>query len=340
MMKHAILLKPNSNVPYFEAMKKMCLYEITLILKQLDINFDGLEVKSLGRGYYLQFETYDKLDESFQHHIEKLSFYYTYFEVCDEMLKPIQFDGHPYFGYDLSKRLKYAGKTNEAFTSLMLNLAIYTSKFSLEPVLNVFDPVCGRGTTLFEAMIRGHHAYGTELNKKSFNELGQYFQRYLQEGKYKHAVVRGKASANKQSIGETFEVIIGESKEEVKKKTGKVMKVLRGDTTESHLYFKKQSMHVIVADLPNAVQPLSKHDDGEVIDLNELLNRSFKSWNQLLKKGGAIALTWNTYINTRDELKEKLTTYGFTVMDDDNYLKFDHRVSQAMNRDIIVAVKN
>ncbi len=118
------------------------------------------------------------------------------------------------------------------------------------------------------------------------------------------------------------------------------MKVLRGDTTESHLYFKKQSMHVIVADLPNAVQPLSKHDEGEVIDLNELLNQSFKSWYQLLKKGGAIALSWNTYINTRDELKDKLTAYGFTVMDDDNYLKFDHRVSQAMNRDIIVAIKN
>jgi DNA modification methylase len=339
-MKHAILLKPNSNVPYFEAMKKMCLYEITIILEQLDINFDGLEVKSLGRGYCLQFETYDELDKSFQQHIEKLSFYYAYFEVCEDMLKPIQSDGHPYFGYDLSNRLKYAGKTNEAFTSMMLNLAVYTSKFYLEPVLNIFDPVCGRGTTLFEAMIRGHHAYGTELNKKSVNELGQYFQRYLQEGKYKHALVRGKALVNKKTIGETFEAVIGESKEEVKKKTGKIMKVLRGDTTESHWYFKKQSMHVIVADLPNAVQPLSKHDEGEVIDLDELLNRSFKSWYQLLKKGGAIALSWNTYINTRDELIDKLTAYGFTVIDDDNYLKFDHRVSQAMNRDIIVAIKN
>jgi hypothetical protein len=338
-MKHAILLKPNTNIPYFEEMKKMCFFELQIVLNKLNISFDNMSVEALGLGYYLSFETEETLDELFLSHIKNLSFYYAYFQCLEGMLKPVDIELNHYFAEDLSNRLKYSGKTNEAFTAMMLNLALYASDFDANDTLNVFDPVCGRGTTLFEAMIRGHHAFGSELNKKSVSELGQYFQRYLKEAKYKHQVVRGRAIHNKKNIGETFEASIGMSKEEVKKKTGKQLKVLRGDTTESNLYFKKQSMHVIVGDLPYGVQHMSKHEEGQTRNLEELLKASFKSWYSLLKKGGAVALSWNTYTNTRQELKAYLEEYGYQVIDDTEYMQFHHRVSQAINRDIIVAVK-
>ncbi|MCH4888425.1 hypothetical protein EZV73_12610 [Acidaminobacter sp. JC074] len=338
-MKHAILLKPNANIPYFEEMKKMCIYEASIVLKAIGVDYSDIKVEEIGPAHYMFIETEEAIDQDLFGHIENLSFYYTYFKVVDESFMPVKKVPERYFGEDLSNRLKYNGKTNEMFTRMMLNLAIYTSKYYAKEVINVFDPVCGRGTTLFEAMIRGHHAYGAELDKRSVSELGQYFQRYLKEGKYKHQVVRGKAIQNKLVLGETFEAYIGTSKEEVKKKTGKTIKVLRGDTTQSNLYFKKQSMDVLVGDLPYGVQHMSKHDEGHSRSVDELLDASFKAWYQLVKKGGALALSWNTYTNTRDELKEKLEQAGFTVIDDEIYLGFHHRVSQAINRDVIVAIK-
>lgn len=338
-MKHAILLKPNANIPYFEEMKKMCLHELRIVLNKLNVNHSNMQVEAIGLGYYLSFETQETLNDHVRDHLKNLSFYYIYFECIDHMLKPVSIEMNHYFKEDLSNRLKYSGKTNEAFTAMMINLALYASDFDANETLNIFDPVCGRGTTLFEALIRGHHAYGSEMNKKSVSEMGQYFQRYLKEGKYKHQVVRGRAIHNKKTIGETFEVSIGLSKEEVKKKTGKQVKVFRGDTTESNLYFKKQSMHAIVGDLPYGVQHMSKHEEGQTRNLEELLKASFKSWYQLLKKGGAIALSWNTYTNTREELKDYLEAYGYQVIDTEEYLQFHHRVSQAINRDIIVAIK-
>lgn len=338
-MKHAILLKPNSNIPFFEELKKMCIYEAMIVFDTIGLDHRELSVDAIGQGHYLFFETENKLLENELKHLENLSFYYTYFEVENDLFRPFHRLPDRYFDEDLSNRLKYNGKTNESFTRMILNLAIYSSKFYDQEVLNVFDPVCGRGTTLFEALIRGHQGYGAELDKRSVLELGQYFQRYLKEGRYKHQVVRGKAIQNKKVLGETFEAYIGKTKDEVKHKKGKILKILRGDTTESNQYFKKQSMEVIVGDLPYGVQHMSKNDDNHSRSLDELLNQSFRAWHQLLKKGGTMALSWNTYTNTREDLTEKLENHGFEVMHEPMYLNFHHRVSQAINRDVIVAKK-
>lgn len=192
-MKHAILLKPNNNIPFFEELKKMCIYEATIVFTAIGLSVEHMSVKGIGQGHYLFFETEQELSEFELNHIEKLSFYYTYFEVRDGLLKPHEQIPMTYFGEDLSNRLKYNGKTNETFTRMILNLAVYSSKFYKENCLSVFDPVCGRGTSLFEAMIRGHHGYGAEQDKRAVSELGQYFQRYLKEGRYKHQVIRGRA---------------------------------------------------------------------------------------------------------------------------------------------------
>lgn len=84
---------------------------------------------------------------------------------------------------------------------------------------------------------------------------------------------------------------------------------------------------------------MSKHEEGHSRTLDELLSQSFRAWYSLLKKGGAMALSWNTYTNNREELSKKLSDHGFEVVDLPAYLNFHHRVSQAINRDVIVAIK-
>lgn len=339
-MKYAVLLKPNSNIPFFEELKRMCIYEAKIVFEKLEIKTELLEVVQLGKAYYFIFETDEKLDERKMKHIANLSFYYTLFKVeAGTLLRPINIDAANYLGDDISVRLKYTGKTNETFTRLLLNTAIFSTDFYDLEDINVLDPVCGKGTTLFDSLILGYNAFGVEKNKKYVTELSTYFLRYLKEGKYRHNSQKGKVVVNNENIGEMIEVNIGKTKEELKNKLGKKLKVLRGDTTDAHKFFKKNSMHIVAGDLPYGIQHMGKNKGETFRDLEELLDASFKSWYILLKKGGAIALSWNTYTNKREEIARILEKNGFAVASDDYYLNFSHRVSQAIKRDIIVAKK-
>lgn len=339
-MKYVILLKPNGNIPFFEELKKMCMYEASIVFNRLKLEASELKVIKIGKADYLQFVSEKELDEDLINYIAKLSFYYSMFEVKDGGLyKPIDVINESYLGEDLSVRLKYQGKTNERFTRMLMNTALFSTQYYNAGNINILDPMCGKGTTLFEALIAGYNGLGVEQNKTAINELSTYLKRYLQEGKYKHQILNGKAQHNGKTIGEVFEVDMAKTKKEAKNKTGKKLKILRGDTTDADKFFKKNSVHVIATDLPYGVKHIGKDSGKSVRGLESLLDQSFKSWYELLKKGGALALAWNTYTNKREDLQQLLESNGFKVLDDENYLNFHHRVSQAINRDIIIGIK-
>lgn len=339
-MKYVILLRPNGNIPFFEELKKMCMYEASIVFNRLKLEATDLKVIKIGKADYLQFMCDKQLDKKLITYISRLSFYYSMFEVVEDGLyKPVDVINEPYLGEDLSVRLKYQGKTNERFTRMLINTALFSTQYYHVDKINILDPMCGKGTTLFEALIAGYNGFGVEQNKTAINELSTYLKRYLQEGKYKHQILNGKAQHNGKTIGEVFEVDVAKTKEEAKKKTGKKLKILRGDTTVSHQFFKKNSIHVIATDLPYGVKHIGKEGGASVRDLENLLDEAFKSWHQLLKTGGAVALSWNTYTNKRENLVELLESNGFKVLDDENYVNFHHRVSQAINRDIIIGIK-
>lgn len=339
-MKYAILLKPNSNIPYFEELKKMCVYEAKIMFAKLSIDISELNVTNIGRAYYLMFSASKELDDIKLRYIPNLSFYYSVFIVTEDgLLKPIEIGEEPYVSEDISIRLKYTGKTNEGFTRLLINTAVFSTDFYKDENMNLLDPVCGKGTTLYEGLVLGYNVYGVEKSKKSIEEMYAYVLRFLKEGKYKHKAHKGKALINGKNIGETIEISIGKTKDEVKKNSGKLLKVLRGDTIDTGKFYKKNSMHVIVGDLPYGVQHMGKNKGQDVRNLDNLLENSIESWSRVLKKGGAIALSWNTYTNKREDLEKILEHNGFMVMNTTEYMNFSHRVSQAINRDIIVGIK-
>jgi hypothetical protein len=59
----------------------------------------------------------------------------------------------------------------------------------------------------------------------------------------------------------------------------------------------------------------------------------------LLRDGGAIGISWNTYVLPREELVALLEGNGLAVRDSLAYQGFEHRVDQAIQRDLIVARK-
>jgi hypothetical protein len=72
----------------------------------------------------------------------------------------------------------------------------------------------------------------------------------------------------------------------------------------------------------------------------ELLDAAVPEWARLLRRGGAIGISWNTFVGRREELAEILTSSGLEVQDSGAYLGFRHRVDQAISRDLIVARKS
>ena len=105
-----------------------------------------------------------------------------------DLLRPLWGPADPFLGQDISGILKYKGKTNEAFTRLLMNYALCAGDFagSFDQPLRLLDPMCGRGTALFEGLNRGYHAYGADVDRSGLEEGRRFLKRYLEYHRIKH----------------------------------------------------------------------------------------------------------------------------------------------------------
>ena len=177
-MTYAILLWPHANVRYFESMKTLAEAELTVMLRAVDEN---IEIKRTGMNG-LEMMTFE--GPAFSDRMKKLmsmvSCAYAVFEVKGDMLLPLMQGGQLRFGGDLSGILKYKGKTNEMFTGMLINLAVFCSDFAdkFDKNLSILDPMCGRGTSLFEGLRRNYDMTGVEIDKNDVGELNRSVKKY------------------------------------------------------------------------------------------------------------------------------------------------------------------
>ncbi|MFC4328894.1 hypothetical protein ACFPC0_13895 [Streptomyces andamanensis] len=123
------------------------------------------------------------------------------------------------------------------------------------------------------------------------------------------------------------------------------MTVVNADTLRGGDFFRRGEFDLIVTDAPYGVQHGSRpHGGGNAGRLSrspvDLLAAAVPVWQPLLRPGGALGISWNTHVAGREQLAEILEAHGFTVRDSAAYRGFEHRVDQAINRDIIVARKD
>lgn len=339
-MNYSIMIKPNNNIAYTEQYHKICCLELGVLLKSKGYAQHNIRVVRWNKAYLVSFELDKSLGEDGYIGIYNLSFYYMLFQNFEGgMLKPIVIDHQPDFEDDLSVRLKYNGKTNEQITRMMMMTARHLSDYNHLKVMNVFDPMCGRGTTLFEAMISGYDAYGVERDKKSFMEMTAYITRYIKEARFKHTNQRGKVIANKENIGESYELNYAKDKSQYKSGQLNTLKVMRGNTTNIEGAFRHNLMHVIVVDLPYNIQHRGKSDGDNSTGLSGLLAQGLKEWDKYLKKGGVLAVSWNVYTDKREVMVGVLENEGYHVYNEKEFTAIEHRVAQAITRDIIFAKK-
>lgn len=334
-MQFALLVKSHANVRYAQSMQLLALRECECMLEALG-HTAKLYWDTLAGNSFLIMETEVMDDQAWSYLSRHSAISFAGLRDGD-WLKPLPLVQTPYLEADLAQVLKYKGKTNADFTTMMLHCAKAASAFALaQHPLTVFDPLCGRGTTLFCALSEGDNGIGMDTDAKALHEADVYFERYLQYHRLKHRR-QEKSITLRQGralVERCFEV--ANTSEAYKQKDTRTLRLIHGDTIYAEEAIGKERCHLIVGDLPYGVQHAPKAG-GMSGSLETLLTKALPAYKRVLKPGGAIALAFNTYTLSKPWLVDALKNNGFTVLESAPFHDFAHWVEQAVNRDMVIA---
>ncbi|RSM96524.1 SAM-dependent methyltransferase [Nonomuraea sp. WAC 01424] len=337
MPRYALLILPAFNRVYGESSPRLTLAELAVFSDHAIENtvLSSAET-TIGGVPYITFETERPLDGPDVALLSNLSSVYAVFGVEGDLLRPLAMRPLDRLSSDLLTIQKYAGKTNEHFTKLLLNVTVLASDRALSDKLSVFDPMCGRGTTLNQALMYGYDAYGLDVDGKDFEAYTVFIKTWLRNKRLKHTAETVPVRRDRALVGRRLNVSFGLSKEAVKAGDVQQLAVVNADTLKSREFFRPRTFDVVVTDAPYGVQHGSKGGGGLSRSPLELLRQAVPVWAELLRPGGAMGISWNTYGGKSAELAAILTGAGLEVMD---YPDFEHWVDQAIVRDILVARK-
>lgn len=225
--------------------------------------------------------------------------------------------------------LKYKGKTNATFTALLIHLARCASEGSTQGVHTLLDPMAGRGTTLYRALVEGMNAVGVERDAASVKECAGFAERFFE----RERVPFKKATASRTLEG-------GRSAPEISYTVGvrentRKLTLLRADTRDAVPAVKRRSADLLAVDLPYGVQH-APYGSGGIDSFEALMRGALPKYKEALIPGSGAAFAFNALTLSREALIQWLIEAGFTVLDEP-FTGFRHRVEQAVERDIVVA---
>lgn len=259
---------------------------------------------------------------------------YEYFDtigtVSGPLLRPIEPQFVPFVPLEMAETRRYKGKTNEVFTRVLLNVALFAGAYAdnLNERLRILDPLAGGGTTLFLALSAGYDAFGIELNRQDVETTEVFTRQYLESAHihFKERDERGRRAGRRSQ----FEI--------GRKGDTRLLVLVHGDATQADMHMREvlggPRVHAIVADLPYGIQHF-----GEI---SSLLTQALPVWKNMLFPGGTLALAWNATRVERAEMVNILEQEaGLKVHDEPPYTQFTHAVDRVIKRrDIIVGVKS
>lgn len=104
-------------------------------------------------------------------------------------------------------------KRTSSFTKLLLNVTLMSSAFATELAsrrLAVLDPLCGRGTTLNQALMYGCDAAGPDADQRDFDAYSAFIKTWLKRKRIKHhAGYDGPVRRDGKVIGRRLQLSIG-----------------------------------------------------------------------------------------------------------------------------------
>ncbi len=228
---------------------------------------------------------------------------------------------------ELIETRRYRGKTNELFTMVLLNLAVFAGEFATQigSRLRILDPLAGGGTTLFTALVRGYDAFGIEREKEDFDTTDAYLQQFLRAIGTPYQRVEERV----RSVGRRAIFTIGRKGEPTR-----TLGLLHGDTVNALELLAGipggSRFHAVVSDLPYGIQ-----HQGQI---QHLLERALPRWGEVLLPGGTMALAWEASRVRREIAIAAVERHrGLRVINTPPYDTLEHAVDrQIKHRDILV----
>lgn len=346
MPLYGILLNPSYNRVYFQSTRDLAVSELKAANIRMSQPCLDIMNQTIAGVEYITFQTEQPLREDDVRTLSILSFVYAIFELGSresgsrQALYPINKNAPQYFEDDIVTILKYPGKTNEAFTRLMINIGWLISDSYNNENISLLDPVCGRGTSLFQGLAYGFNVFGVELDRAAVQQAVTFLTRYLKTKRYKHKLLETKMSEGGKKICEIYKYSLANTKDSYK--GGKTLQAefYRGDTLYIPKFIRKNSIDIIAGDLPYGVQHgSSTHTGSFTRNPESLLREAIPQWVRVMKPGGAMVLSWNTFVIKKEIITEIMETAGLKVQTGDPFDGFVHRVDQAIIRDLIAARK-
>ncbi|MDR0929578.1 MAG: hypothetical protein LBM74_07690 [Oscillospiraceae bacterium] len=333
MQTYWILPHPGANAVFFGASEALMGAELSLCLKTLETPCAAARVTPRAGLRWHAFDAEGALHDADLARLARLSSLYALFAEEGELLRPVLAPQNAPFGDSLSAILKYPGKTNALFTRFLLHVAALSLQSPPTGRMHLLDPVAGKGTTLFEGLMRGWDAAGIELNKQSAHDGAVYFQKYLETEKWKHKLAKEKRYGA-PGWGFTF----ARDKDALRDAPGRLM-LINGDAKLAERYFGKACFDIVAGDLPYGVAHGSMGGAGLSRSPAPLLEACLPAWRTVLRPGGVLALSWNTLVYPSDAMAALLERHGFACLREPPYDALAHRVDASIRRDVIVAVR-
>jgi Putative RNA methylase family UPF0020 len=342
MARYALLILPSANRVYSGASAALAQAELQVFSGSvLDDRVGEVSETTIGGVAYVTFAV-DALGERDATLLANISSAYALFEVEGGLLRPVELRPLGRFDDDLITIPKYQGKTNEQFTKLLLNVTLLSSAFArsmLDRPFAVLDPLCGRGTTLSQALIYGFDAAGIDLDRKDFEAYSAFIQAWLKRKRIKHHAEHAPLRRGGKVAGRRLRISLAAAKDDYKAGVTQHLDVVNADTTRALEFFRPETFDLVVTDAPYGVQHGSRTAKGLARSPLDLLADAAPVWARLLRHGGACGIAWNTLVARRDAAAAVLADAGLDPVGSGPYLAFRHRVDQAIVRDILVARK-
>jgi SAM-dependent methyltransferase len=340
MARYALLVLPATNRVYAGASARLTIAELEVFNHAvLGGRLHTVSETVIAGVRYVCFEA-DALTGRDADFLANLSSVYTLFRREGDLFAPIELRSLDTFDDDLITIQKYQGKTNEHFTKLLLNVTLLATSWAdqlLERRFAVLDPLCGRGTTLNQALMYGFDAAGLDIDQRDFDVYTTFIGTWLKRKRLKHSADTTRVRHDRAVIGRRFQASIGVTKRTYKAGDSLKLSYVNADTTKALDFYQPATFDAIATDAPYGVQHGSRSDQGLRRSPLALIASAAPVWARLLRPGGALGLAWNVNVAGRDEVCHALTQAGLDVVDAAAYHDFRHRVDQAVVRDILVA---
>lgn len=336
-MKLALKITPQRSTQYTNMVETLAIPE--LLISPLRSAIASAEpVVLAGQGYVLAM-----LDDSLLSSPERLnvlyllgaiSEVYEYFDcigtVEGPLLKPLEPRFTPFVPREIVETRRYKGKTNELFTHVLLNIAIFSGGYSEQYMqrLRILDPLAGGATTLFQALVMGHDVFGIETTRHDVETTAVFVRQFLNSEHVHYKEI----NEHRRKAGQRYQFEVGSGHDT------RFLVLVHGDARDADMHLREvpggPRVHTIVGDLPYGIQHF-----GEIAGL---LSKALPVWEQMLFPGGTLTLAWNATHIERAVMVEFIERHShLLILNEPPYTQLAHTVDRVIKRrDIVVGVKS